>query len=130
MNDKWTYIIHYMYTKSESKPKYFLSPSRILLYYGGASFNITMSKLVNSPFKEAIWKGYGSKQLIPDCLREGCLDQHFTEFYYLLLILLKDPPPHTHTHTQTLGLVLWFNDIFLKIQKCLWLRLCKSGGKS
>ena len=27
-----------------------LSPSRILLYYRGASFNITMSKLVNSPF--------------------------------------------------------------------------------
>ena len=29
-----------------------LSPSRILLYYRGASFNITLSKLVNSPFKE------------------------------------------------------------------------------
>ena len=28
-----------------------LSPSRILLYYRGASFNIAMSKLVNSPFK-------------------------------------------------------------------------------
>ena len=28
-----------------------LSPSRILLYYRGASFNITLSKLVNSPFK-------------------------------------------------------------------------------
>ena len=28
-----------------------LSPSRILLYYRGNSFNITLSKLVNSPFK-------------------------------------------------------------------------------
>ena len=29
-----------------------LSPSRILLYYRGASFNITFSKLVISPFKQ------------------------------------------------------------------------------
>ena len=28
-----------------------LSPSRILLYYRGESFNITLLKLVNSPFK-------------------------------------------------------------------------------
>ena len=28
-----------------------LSPSRILLYHRGVSFNITLSKLVNSPFK-------------------------------------------------------------------------------
>ena len=31
-----------------------LSPSRILLYYRGASFNIKLSKLVNSLFKNAI----------------------------------------------------------------------------
>ena len=30
----------------------FLSPSRILLYHRGASFYITLSKLVNSPFKK------------------------------------------------------------------------------
>ena len=33
-----------------------LSPSRILLYHRGASFNIKLSKLVNSPFKGTLCK--------------------------------------------------------------------------
>ena len=42
-----------------------LSPSRILLYYRGASFNITMSKLVNSPFNKCgdiIFLSFGKKK--------------------------------------------------------------------
>ena len=62
-----------------SKKNYFscqmLSNSRILLYYRGPSFKITMSKLVNSPFK------YIFNILIT-------IQNLFTFFYILYYILL------------------------------------------
>ena len=51
LKGEFTNFDAYSITITPARGLQILSPSRILLYYPGASFHITMSKLVNSPFK-------------------------------------------------------------------------------